>query len=65
MANGRVSERLREGDYCELWRVYQVDTETPIKVFRNPASLLGSSLLRVELNALRGLVEPADQSAAR
>jgi len=50
---------LREGDHYELWRVYQAHTLTPtVKTFRDPASLLRTSALRLELSALRAFVEP-------
>jgi hypothetical protein len=49
---------LREGDHYELWRIYEVHTGTPTaKIFCDPASLLRSSALRLELNALRAFVE--------
>lgn len=50
---------LREGDHYELWRVYEAHTGSPtVKAFRDPASLLRTSALRLELNALRAFVEP-------
>lgn len=49
---------LREGDHFELWRVYEAHTESPtVKVFRDPASLLRTSALRLELATLRAFVE--------
>jgi hypothetical protein len=38
---------LQEGDHYELWRVYEAHTETPTKVFRDPASLLRTTALRL------------------
>jgi hypothetical protein len=52
---------LREGDHYELWRVYQAHTASPTaKAFRDPASLLRTSALRLELSALRAFVESKD-----
>jgi hypothetical protein len=52
---------LREGGHYELWRVYEAHTDSPtVKAFRNPASLLRTSALRLELGALRAFVEPKD-----
>jgi hypothetical protein len=49
----------REGDHHELWRIYEAHTENPtVKAFRDPASLLRASALRLELGALRAFVEP-------
>lgn len=42
----------------ELWRVYNVDTRSPVaKSFPNPVDLLGRGLLRLELSTLRAFVE--------
>ncbi len=49
---------LREGDHYELWRVYQAHTTTPTaKAFSNPASLLRTSALRLDVSTLRAFVE--------
>lgn len=49
---------MREGDHYELWRVYEAHTQAPtVKVFRNPASLLAASALRLELSSIRAFVE--------
>jgi len=55
---------LREGDHYELWRVYGAHTERPtVKAFRDPASLLRTSALRLELSSLRAFVEAKDQGS--
>jgi uncharacterized protein DUF3883 len=57
---------LREGDHYELWRVYQAHTDAPtVKAFRNPALLLRTSRLRLELGSLRALVEGKDEGSSK
>jgi hypothetical protein len=52
---------LREGQRYELWRVYQAHTQHPTaKSFRDPASLLCTAVLRLELSTLRAFVESKD-----
>jgi hypothetical protein len=49
---------LSEGPRYELWRVYEADTKAPkAKVFRDPAALLRTSVLRLEIGVLRAFVE--------
>jgi hypothetical protein len=49
---------LREGSRYELWRVYQVATTRPVaKCFSNPAALLATSRIVLELGSLRARVE--------
>ena len=50
---------LRERDRYILWRVYEAHTTRPVmKAFVNPAGLLESSMLRVELSGMVGFVGP-------
>jgi hypothetical protein len=52
---------LKEGDRYELWRVYQAATTSPVaKCFANPAALLGTSRLVLELASLRACIEDLD-----
>lgn len=49
---------LRERDRYELWRVYRVGDRTPVaKCFRNPARLLGTNKIALELGMLRARIE--------
>lgn len=49
---------LRERDRYELWRVYRVADHAPVaKCFRNPARMLGSSQIALELGTLRANIE--------
>ena len=49
---------LREGPRYQLWRVYDVAGRTPIaKCFDNPASLLITRAIRLEISSLRAFVE--------
>jgi hypothetical protein len=49
---------LREGPRYQLWRIYEAHTRTPsAKVFTDPAHLLRSSVLRLEIGVLRAFVE--------
>jgi len=49
---------LHEGNRYQLWRIYEAHTKTPTaKVFTNPAHLLRSSVLRLEISVLHAFVE--------
>jgi hypothetical protein len=49
---------LREGDRYELWRVYRVADRAPVaKCFRNPACMLGTRQIALELGMLRANIE--------
>jgi hypothetical protein len=49
---------LREGPRYQLWRVYDVAGRTPIaKCFDNPAGLLLTPTIRLEISSLRAFVE--------
>ncbi len=49
---------LRERDRYELWRVYRVAERAPIaKCFRNPARMLGTRQIVLELGMLRANIE--------
>ena len=49
---------LRERDRYELWRVYRVADRTPVaKCFRNPARMLGTRQIVLELGMLRVNIE--------
>jgi len=49
---------LREGSRYQLWRVYDVAGRTPIaKCFDNPAALLLTPTIRLEISSLRAFVE--------
>jgi hypothetical protein len=57
----RALTLISEGDHYVLWRVYQAHTITPTaKAFSDPASLIRTSGLQLELSALRAFVEPKD-----
>ena len=50
---------LREGPRYQLWRVYDVGGTSPTaKCFDNPASLLLTPTIRLEISSLRAFVEP-------
>jgi hypothetical protein len=52
---------LRERDRYELWRVYRVADHAPVaKCFRNPASMLGTRQIALELGMLRANIENLD-----
>lgn len=49
---------LREGDRYEIWRVYRVADRAPVaKCFRNPARMLGTRQIALELGMLRANIE--------
>jgi hypothetical protein len=49
---------FRERDRYELWRVYQVADQAPIaKCFPNPAKMLGTRQIQLELGSLRAKIE--------
>lgn len=49
---------LREGDRYELWRVYRVADRAPVaKCFRNPARMLATRQIALELGMLRANIE--------
>lgn len=49
---------MRERERYELWRVYRVAERSPTaKCFRNPASLLGTGKIALELAGLRANIE--------
>ncbi|MEX3930357.1 DUF3883 domain-containing protein [Paraburkholderia phymatum] len=52
---------LRERDRYELWRVYRVADNTPVaKCFPNPARMLGTRQIALELGMLRANIEKLD-----
>jgi hypothetical protein len=52
---------LRERDRYELWRVYRVADHAPVaKCFRNPARMLGTRQIALELGMLRANIENLD-----
>ncbi|SDA75387.1 MULTISPECIES: DUF3883 domain-containing protein [unclassified Janthinobacterium] len=52
---------LRERDHYELWRVYRVASHTPIaKCFPNPARMVGTRQITLELGMLRASIEKLD-----
>jgi hypothetical protein len=52
---------LRERDRYELWRVYRVADHTPVaKCFPNPARMLGTRQITLELGMLRAKIEKVD-----
>jgi len=49
---------LREREHYELWRVYRVADRSPIaKCFRNPARMIGTRQIALELGMLRANIE--------
>lgn len=49
---------LREGSRYQLWRVYDAAGETPVaKCFENPAKLIRTPAIRLEISSLRAFVE--------
>lgn len=49
---------LREGPRYQLWRVYDAAGETPVaKCFGNPAALIRTPAIRLEISSLRAFVE--------
>jgi len=55
---GEFEKALREGSRYQLWRVYDVGGRTPIaKCFDNPAGLLLTPTIRLEISSLRAFVE--------
>ncbi|MFG1359333.1 protein NO VEIN domain-containing protein [Xanthobacter pseudotagetidis] len=49
---------LRERDRYELWRIYRVADRAPVaKCFRNPARMLGTRQIALELGMLRANIE--------
>jgi len=53
---------LRDRDRYELWRVYRVDSLTPVaKCFPNPAAMIGASQITLELGMLRANIEKLDE----
>jgi len=49
---------LRDRDRYELWRVYCVDSRTPVaKCFPNPAGMIGARQITLELGMLRANIE--------
>jgi hypothetical protein len=52
---------LRDRDHYELWRVYRVDSHTPVaKCFPNPAGMIGARQITLELGMLRANIEKLD-----
>lgn len=52
---------LRKREHYELWRVYHVDSRTPVaKCFRNPAGMIGARQITLELGMLRANIEKLD-----
>ena len=52
---------LRDRERYELWRVYRVDSHTPVaKCFRNPAGMIGGRQITLELGMLRANIEKLD-----
>jgi hypothetical protein len=52
---------LRDRDRYELWRVYRVDSRTPVaKCFSNPAGMIGARQITLELGMLRANIEKLD-----
>ena len=57
-SRSEFEKALREGDRYELWRVYQVASTNPVaKQFSNPAALISSSRLVLELGSVRASLE--------
>ena len=49
---------LRKGPSYEIWRVYQIGSPTPvIKIFANPADLLRTGEIVIDLASVRAQVE--------
>jgi hypothetical protein len=49
---------LREREHYELWRVYRVADRSPIaKCFQNPARMIGTRQILLELGLLRANIE--------
>src|SRR3546814_4686 len=49
---------LREGPRYQLWRVYDAAGETPVaKCFGNPAALIRTPAIRLEISSLRAFVD--------
>ena len=52
---------LRERDRYELWRVYRATDRSPVaKCFRNPARMIGTRQIALELGMLRVNIEDLD-----
>lgn len=52
---------LNKREHYELWRVYQVDSRTPVaKCFRDPAGMIGARQITLELGMLRANIEKLD-----
>jgi hypothetical protein len=57
-SRNEFEKALREGDRYELWRVYQTASTNPVaKCFSNPAALISSSRLVLELGSVRASLE--------
>jgi hypothetical protein len=49
---------LREGDHYMIWRVYNVETTSPLaKAFENPIELINRGEIRLEISNLRAFIE--------
>lgn len=58
-SKAEFQKALQEGERYVLWRVYEVDTETPsIAPFRNPIALLSRGVMRIDIKNFNAEIAP-------
>jgi uncharacterized protein DUF3883 len=58
-SKGEFQKALQKGERYVLWRVYEVDTETPsIIPFRNPIALLSRGVMRIDIKNFNAEIAP-------